>query len=291
MYDDITTLSLVTPFPRQMGYKREIVNNLSEFLDWVNRNEGKEHVAFSLYNPPDFNVIDKLWFDFDSKGVGYLKAFEEVRIFYTYLISQGYLTIPVITPHWGFHIYILTLPYRAEQPKEVLLNVKTELIRRAFGRRPESLESLDTQNLSDNKRMSRLPNTRHPKNQFFCSYLPPDFYQLTVDEVLSYTRSPTNFEYEGKRLNLMDLGFEDCVKDYEPVQYEVTGYECQEIIPKFVEVKFKGNRYLMAICPFHPDTKPSLAIYPDNWHCFGCGRHGNLEDFMNLWKKLRRGGG
>lgn len=31
----------------------------------------------------------------------------------------------------------------------------------------------------------------------------------------------------------------------------------------------------MAACPFHPDTTPSMALYPDgHYHCFGCGAHG-----------------
>ena len=27
-------------------------------------------------------------------------------------------------------------------------------------------------------------------------------------------------------------------------------------------------------CPFHDDPQPSCKIYPDHWHCFGCGRRG-----------------
>ena len=27
-------------------------------------------------------------------------------------------------------------------------------------------------------------------------------------------------------------------------------------------------------CPFHDDTTPSLHIYPDHYHCFVCGAHG-----------------
>lgn len=39
----------------------------------------------------------------------------------------------------------------------------------------------------------------------------------------------------------------------------------------------------MIRCPFHGDDTPSLAIYADDhWHCFGCGRHGDLFDFLGL---------
>ena len=33
-------------------------------------------------------------------------------------------------------------------------------------------------------------------------------------------------------------------------------------------------------CPFHDDAKPSLRIYPNNYHCFGCGAHGNQLDWL-----------
>jgi hypothetical protein len=34
-------------------------------------------------------------------------------------------------------------------------------------------------------------------------------------------------------------------------------------------------------CPFHDDKTPSLHIYEDgHWHCFGCGAHGDVLDFV-----------
>jgi len=35
----------------------------------------------------------------------------------------------------------------------------------------------------------------------------------------------------------------------------------------------------MACCPFHEDKNPSLKIYPQNYHCFGCGVSGDAVDF------------
>ena len=31
-------------------------------------------------------------------------------------------------------------------------------------------------------------------------------------------------------------------------------------------------------CPFHADRTPSLKLYGDHFHCFGCGAHGNVID-------------
>jgi DNA polymerase family A/Toprim domain/CHC2 zinc finger len=41
-------------------------------------------------------------------------------------------------------------------------------------------------------------------------------------------------------------------------------------------------------CPFHEDPKPSLQIYPDHWHCFGCGEHGDRIDWLTRVEGLSR---
>jgi DNA polymerase len=33
-------------------------------------------------------------------------------------------------------------------------------------------------------------------------------------------------------------------------------------------------------CPFHDDTTPSLQIYPDHYHCYVCGAHGDQVDWL-----------
>jgi hypothetical protein len=40
------------------------------------------------------------------------------------------------------------------------------------------------------------------------------------------------------------------------------------------------NRSGMAICPFHDEKTPSAKIYPDSFHCFGCGEHGDVIGFV-----------
>ncbi len=41
----------------------------------------------------------------------------------------------------------------------------------------------------------------------------------------------------------------------------------------------KINRSGMAICPFHREKTPSAKIYPDGFHCFGCGVHADVIAF------------
>ena len=45
--------------------------------------------------------------------------------------------------------------------------------------------------------------------------------------------------------------------------------------------KFYGAlvSYGMCLCPFHNEKTPSMKIYENNFHCFGCGEHGDMIDF------------
>ena len=41
-------------------------------------------------------------------------------------------------------------------------------------------------------------------------------------------------------------------------------------------------------CPFHDDHTPSLAIYDDHFHCFGCGAHGDQVDWLMMIEGMSR---
>ena len=40
------------------------------------------------------------------------------------------------------------------------------------------------------------------------------------------------------------------------------------------------SRYGKALCPFHNDHHPSLFVADDHYHCFACGAHGDVIDFV-----------
>ena len=42
---------------------------------------------------------------------------------------------------------------------------------------------------------------------------------------------------------------------------------------------FEPNRANKISCPFHSDRTPSLHLYNDRFHCFGCGADGSVIDF------------
>lgn len=41
----------------------------------------------------------------------------------------------------------------------------------------------------------------------------------------------------------------------------------------------RGDKHV-ALCPFHSETKPSFTVFDENYHCFGCGAHGDVVTFV-----------
>lgn len=54
-----------------------------------------------------------------------------------------------------------------------------------------------------------------------------------------------------------------------------------ELIREYIQVKAVGANF-QALCPFHQEKTPSFIISPDKqiWRCFGCGKGGDLFDFV-----------
>ncbi len=53
--------------------------------------------------------------------------------------------------------------------------------------------------------------------------------------------------------------------------------------------RHKSDRWVMWLCPFHPDKKtPSLAVNLKKgyWHCYGCNRSGNALTWLCAYRKM-----
>jgi DNA primase len=50
----------------------------------------------------------------------------------------------------------------------------------------------------------------------------------------------------------------------------------------------KTGRSFKGLCPFHQEKTPSLVVFPDsqNFHCFGCGKGGDIFTFLMEIEKL-----
>ncbi len=54
-----------------------------------------------------------------------------------------------------------------------------------------------------------------------------------------------------------------------------------EIVSQYVRLQNRGGRYF-GLCPFHKEKTPSFSVNPERgfFHCFGCGKGGNVIDFI-----------
>jgi DNA primase len=54
-----------------------------------------------------------------------------------------------------------------------------------------------------------------------------------------------------------------------------------EIVTQYVELKRTGSNF-KGLCPFHQEKTPSFVVSPDKqiYHCFGCGKGGNVYNFL-----------
>jgi len=60
-----------------------------------------------------------------------------------------------------------------------------------------------------------------------------------------------------------------------------------QVLGEFVRLKKKGRNF-EALCPFHTEKTPSFKISVEKqiYHCFGCGKGGNVFSFLMEHEKL-----
>ncbi|EUJ33361.1 DNA primase [Listeria floridensis FSL S10-1187] len=54
-----------------------------------------------------------------------------------------------------------------------------------------------------------------------------------------------------------------------------------DVIGNYVQLKKQGRNYI-GLCPFHGEKTPSFSVSPEKqiFHCFGCGKGGNVFSFL-----------
>lgn len=57
------------------------------------------------------------------------------------------------------------------------------------------------------------------------------------------------------------------------------------VIEETVGLRREGKHHA-ALCPFHRDRTPSLTVYSDHYHCFGCGAHGDVIDWLTIQRGM-----
>lgn len=64
--------------------------------------------------------------------------------------------------------------------------------------------------------------------------------------------------------------------------------DIEELISRYTEVKQRGSRTPVCLCPFHTEKTPSFVIYRDtqSYYCFGCGAGGDAINFIKNIERL-----
>ena len=58
--------------------------------------------------------------------------------------------------------------------------------------------------------------------------------------------------------------------DYNKIKHSISPIEAAQ--------RYGTVKHGFMCCPFHADRVPSLKLYGDHYHCFGCGAHGDVID-------------
>ena len=64
----------------------------------------------------------------------------------------------------------------------------------------------------------------------------------------------------------------------------ISRHDIVDVIDARVKLKKQGKNF-GACCPFHNEKTPSFSVSQEKqfYHCFGCGVHGNVLDFVMEW--------
>jgi DNA primase len=67
----------------------------------------------------------------------------------------------------------------------------------------------------------------------------------------------------------------------------INAADISNFISRYVALK-KSGKNLKGLCPFHTEKTPSFMVSPEKqiYHCFGCGKGGNVVSFLMEFEKL-----
>lgn len=171
------------------------------------------------------------------------------------------------------------------------------------------LETLDHQVRGDISRVSRIPNTKHASGKY-C--IPISFGDMRrgINHILALADHPSETDLGRtisaciKRNSTMKNIVNNAIKIIlrnrtdKLLQSNIKKNQIKRLPPKKKALNIIDDRMIKAaktiplseymgndtkiICPFHNDSAPSLSIDHSKgvWHCFGCGKSGDIITFV-----------
>lgn len=226
------------------------------------------------------------------------KAINEAKKFAT-IFQKDFGKYPALffSGSKGAHAYCFFEPVELFNLNSTILN---------FAEKLKEVYSFETLDLSVNKdaksRLSRIPYSKHQltglsvvpfsvnesyKEIIKKSVNPPvqrfDVNEHTttlnnhlkrIDDILKHNKPTTKSRYNKKSVKHLKNGFIDfSIKDHRDLFKGILGEPIRQ---------YPNKEYVLYHCPFpdHMDNNPSFAVYETNYHCFGCGKHGNYWQFL-----------
>jgi hypothetical protein len=58
-----------------------------------------------------------------------------------------------------------------------------------------------------------------------------------------------------------------------------------DVVGRRVQLRRRGRMHI-GVCPFHQERTPSFQVYADHYHCFGCGAHGDVFNFLMQTERI-----
>jgi len=106
-----------------------------------------------------------------------------------------------------------------------------------------------------------------------------DFLKLLEEAKAAPTElEPTRYVSNGLSTSLIERERIERIKNSNPIA---------QVIGRYIELRPSGTN-LIALCPFHEEEVPSFTVYPTSgtFHCYGCGKHGDVISFVRAIEKL-----
>ena len=180
-------------FPREVGAPRKLVNNMKEFLDYVNVHNGKKKAVYTTiymfkdihsdgYKPEyDTAEVDKIFFDFDYKDCD---SYQAAKTLHDYCKTKD-LKHSIVMSGRGYHCYIYTKIQSLQFKKDAIKGGQMYFINKLG-------VVCDKQVIGDVCRLTRVPNTYNIKAGRFCIPLTEKQFNLG-DEMIRTNAERQNF--------------------------------------------------------------------------------------------------
>lgn len=214
-------LELFDEFPREVASPtRFFVKSKKEFLEFINKNNGKKRLFTSLYKYDPINAkvnITSIWFDLDSD-----KSFENIKKIHEWAKQHNYKHIMFFSGG-GFHFYILASNGdKLKDPKQALYNCHKHIAEEVGLTIGESETfDIDWHIIGDVRRVVTIPGTYNTRRKKYCICITEEDLEKGLEYIKEKASKPSlHFRYYGKKF--FDVSeFDKEIKGYiKPLPYD-----------------------------------------------------------------------